>query len=1375
MEQITFMSSKRHLRNPPADAGPSLGSRFADILFDTMSQGVVFRDSAGRIIAVNPAAERIFGRRFDELRGKTSSEIHEGALAPDGTLLPPDGFPAEIALRTRKPVRDFMMAILNPGETERRWISVTAVPVMEPGADAPSLVYIIFDDITERRRMEQELAKSREQLEQEVQQRTHELVSANEALSAEIAVRERAEISLRDSEARFRLLAENAEDLIYLYRLLPERRFEYVSPSSVKMTGYTPDEHYADPDLGMKLVHADDRHLLPDMTKEAAILHKPLVLRWVRKDGRILWTEQRNIPILDEAGRVAAFQGIARDITERVRIEEKLRANEQFLETIIESEPDCVKLLARDGTLLMMNRAGLDMIDADRLEQVAGKSVYTMVLPEYRQDFINITEAAFAGKSGALAFEATGLKGRRIWLETHVVPLRDEQQEIMAALGLARDITEQRHMEEKLRESQASLEEAQRIASLGSWDLDPRTGSFFWSAETFRILGLPPDTMPSREAFLNAVHPQDRDAVARALSAALHRGQPCDLEHRIVRPDAAERIIHSRAQVTLGHAREPIHILGTMQDITERRRTEDLLPRIARQISEKTGEDYFRSVVEFIAQEVGSDMAFIGALQGPTKLIRTVAVFAQGRIADNFDYDLQDTPCDNVVGKTACFYPERIQALFPKDALLAAMGMHSYAGIPLLSSDGQPLGILATLGTRPMQIADRDRIITLLQIFSGRAAAELDRRLSEKALQDSEQRYRQLLESVTSYIYTVAVEKSRAVSTSHGSACIAVTGYSSAEYAAAPFLWYQMIHDADKPLVLAQASRVLSGGHPDPVEHRLRHKSGKIVWVRNTIVPRYDTLGRLCAYDGLIEDITERKRTELFVKNILESVDEAFIVIDKDFTVITANRAYCTMIGLPLRDILGKKCYAVSHKISAPCHLHGEECAVRFAFETGTPHSADHTHHDSAGNPIIVETKAFPLKDEAGQTFAGIEIINNITDKRRLEDQLRQSQKMEAIGLLAGGIAHDFNNILTAIVGYGNLLKMKTAEDDPRYVYIDQVLASATRAANLTQSLLAFSRRQVIHPQPMIINDTIRRIESLLRRIIGEDLDLRTDLSESPATIMADSGQVEQVLMNLATNARDAMPRGGTLSIKTDTTAIDEEFKRLHGFGIPGTYARITITDTGAGMDEATQSRIFEPFYTTKELGKGTGLGLAIVYGIMKQNAGYITVQSAPGKGAAFQLYFPRIETAAGTKQAQREPRTYQEGHETVLVAEDDPVLRQLTRTMMTEFGYTVIEAEDGDEAVRKFSENRDRIQLAILDVIMPKKNGGQVQEEIVAIKPDVKFLFISGYSADALTAKGLATGSFNYILKPVSPMDLLRAVRKILDEGRPDNAPQPP
>jgi CheY-like chemotaxis protein len=299
----------------------------------------------------------------------------------------------------------------------------------------------------------------------------------------------------------------------------------------------------------------------------------------------------------------------------------------------------------------------------------------------------------------------------------------------------------------------------------------------------------------------------------------------------------------------------------------------------------------------------------------------------------------------------------------------------------------------------------------------------------------------------------------------------------------------------------------------------------------------------------------------------------------------------------------------------------------------------------------------------------------------------------------------------------------------------------------------------------MDLNDSIHRFEKLLHRLIGEDIELRTELAPGEMTVLADSSQVEQVLMNLATNARDAMPQGGTLAIVTDVTEIGEDFRKAHGFGAPGRYVRVSVRDSGSGMDKQTLARVFEPFFTTKELGRGTGLGLAIVYGIMKQNNGYVIVESEPGRGTCCFLYFPLTATKAETARAAL-PARADEGHETILVAEDDVTIRQLTTTILNEFGYRVIEAVDGEDAVEKFREHGKDIKLVILDVVMPKKNGREARGEIASLDPAVKVLYISGYNADVLSKKGIDEDSKNFILKPVSPMVLLRAVRSILDSG---------
>lgn len=405
-------------------------------------------------------------------------------------------------------------------------------------------------------------------------------------------------------------------------------------------------------------------------------------------------------------------------------------------------------------------------------------------------------------------------------------------------------------------------------------------------------------------------------------------------------------------------------------------------------------------------------------------------------------------------------------------------------------------------------------------------------------------------------------------------------------------------------------------------------------------------------------------------------------------------------------------------------------------------------------------------------------MVTDITERKQLEAQLRHAQKMDAIGTLTGGIAHDFNNILHVIIGYGSMVLDSLEADNPSKGRMSEVLAAAERAANLTRRLLAFSRKQPAEVKPINVNETVIGVQKMLIRIIGEDIDFHLDLENKRSVVMADAGQIEQVLMNLVSNAREAMPTGGRLTISTGIQEIDDEYIALNGYGTPGKYALITVADTGKGMDAETQKKIFEPFFTTKGVGEGTGLGLAISYGIIKQHNGYIKVSSQPGQGTIFEISLPLIEKSASLKKTESS-FPINGGNETILVAEDDVSLSKLTRTVLESFGYSVITAEDGEDAITKFMENRERVNLVMLDMIMPKKNGKEVSEVLRKASPGIKILFVSGYIMDIIKKEELTESGFDLIHKPISPKDLLKKVREILDSGaedhgrqtRPDNA----
>jgi PAS domain S-box-containing protein len=405
-------------------------------------------------------------------------------------------------------------------------------------------------------------------------------------------------------------------------------------------------------------------------------------------------------------------------------------------------------------------------------------------------------------------------------------------------------------------------------------------------------------------------------------------------------------------------------------------------------------------------------------------------------------------------------------------------------------------------------------------------------------------------------------------------------------------------------------------------------------------------------------------------------------------------------------------------------------------------------------------------RTEDGRPIRFVGTHTDMTDRKNLEEQLYQSQKMEAVGLLAGGVAHDFNNILTAIIGYSHLVLMKAAGDDPLRDYIGQIRDSAERAAELTQALLAFSRKQVMVSKVVNLNETVIHLQKMLRRLLNENIELRMEILPEKLNVIADNGKIEQVLMNLATNAKDAMPKGGTLCISTSLVTMNGEFPHSHGYGASGNYACVSVSDTGCGMDAETKEKIFEPFFTTKEVGKGTGLGLSIAYGIVKQHNGYINVKSIPGRGTKFSIYLPTVKANEEAGEVVKDSEVPPGGVETILLAEDDPTVGGFHKTLLEAAGYTVIVAVDGEETLRKFAEYERDIDLLILDVIMPKMNGKKAYDVIRKVKPGVKAMFLSGYPADYLNDAEIVRERESFLAKPVDPNDLLRKVREVLSGG---------
>jgi PAS domain S-box-containing protein len=504
-----------------------------------------------------------------------------------------------------------------------------------------------------------------------------------------------------------------------------------------------------------------------------------------------------------------------------------------------------------------------------------------------------------------------------------------------------------------------------------------------------------------------------------------------------------------------------------------------------------------------------------------------------------------------------------------------------------------------------------------------------------------------------------------------------------------------------------------------------------------------------------------RHYSEKRYETLLARANDAILIFNSRGQIIEANQLACLQSGYERKELLNKsladlplfsgRANNITRQISRL--LHSGQVLFTAPFQR------------SDGKTIYLEISAKRL-ESSGEDVT-IAISRDITQRKQLEDQLRQAQKMEAIGRLAGGIAHDFNNLLTVINGYCELILDNIQTDQALYHDIEEIRNAGKRAAALTRQLLAFSRKQVLAMKVIELNSLIRGLETMVHRIIGEDIELSTPLYIENMCIKADPGQIEQVIMNLVVNARDAMPEGGKLTVETSLFSFGKEYTEKHLGLKPGNYVVLAISDTGKGMDEETLTRVYEPFFTTKEKDKGTGLGLSTVYGIIKQSNGYINAESELGKGTTFEIYFPELTDYAETGKEQSPRVESLSGSETVLLVEDEDIVRNFISRILKKHGYRVIEASQGQEALDLFIKLRQEIQIVVTDVIMPKMKGVELVRKISDLYPDIHVIFISGYSETLMEQHNLLDKELNFLQKPFSAGTLLNKIREVLDKGR--------
>jgi len=669
-------------------------------------------------------------------------------------------------------------------------------------------------------------------------------------------------------------------------------------------------------------------------------------------------------------------------------------------------------------------------------------------------------------------------------------------------------------------------------------------------------------------------------------------------------------------------------------------------------------------------------------------------------------------------------------------------------GDSLLSLQSELIGLLA--------------IVLLFDLYTIYQQLQIHR--IRRQLSESQQVFRLISENAADMIAVVDVEGRRIY---NSQSYERVLGYSAEDLQKSSA--FEQIHPDDRERVKEASLEARRTGTGKTLEYRMRHKNGSWRVLESTarVIPSVGAIPEKMVI--INRDVTERKRaeealrvSEASFRSVVEDAPYGIYQADDEGRFLRVNPALQRMLG-----------YSTTEELQ---NVNLEREIFRRLEDFRGMRETLHSHDEfkgleiewrkKDGTPITVRCSSRRVREENGESAFHEVFAEDVTDKRVLEAQLRMAGKMEAIGRLSGGIAHDFNNLLGVMIGYSQLLKRKMRSEPNLLEYAEEIEKAGQRAASLTRQLLAFSRQQIMTPTVLDLNTLVSDMEKMLPRLIGEDIAVRIELGDGLGAVRADRGQVEQVIMNLAVNARDAMPAGGTLLIQTANRELDELYARDHPGARLGRHIMLSVRDSGVGMDRETISHIFEPFFTTKELGKGTGLGLATVYGIVKQSGGYIAVDSSPGQGASFQVFLPRVDEPV--TQVPEIPSFTPEtkSSETILLAEDSDPLRKLAKSLLEGHGFEVLAAQNGEEALGLAKQHPGRIHLLLTDVVMPGINGRVLAERLLVTRPDTKILYMSGYTDSFIAGHGVLDQSTNLLYKPFSEEKLIERVRSVLDVG---------
>ena len=1208
------------------------------------------------------------------------------------------------------------------------------------------------------------------------------------ALMHDMTERKNAEEALRESEEKYRGILENIADGYYEVDLAGNLTF--FNDSVIQLLGYTKEElmgknnrEYMDRENAEKLYQTYNR------VYRTGVPSKGFDWEIIRKDGTRRDIEASVSLVKNSSSQLIGFHGIVRDITEhkkadialhklneilqieiaeRKRAEERLeKLNECMLGFGIDSDENINQLVALCGEQLQATCALYNRLENGMLHSIGQWHTPPDFTPKDKPDghicydliqgsnsdiriIRNLQKTDYAKTDPnvmcynlktyvgmPVSFEGTFVGSLCVVYQEDYLPGEDDKKFlgiIASAIGVEE---ERKRSDEALRESESKLRIILDSIQAGILIIDPETHTIVdLNPTAAKLIGAP------KEKIVESICHQYICPAEIGKCPITDLKQDIENKERILLTANGEGhpIIKTVVPIVMGGRK---YLLETFIDITERKRAEDALRESEeryRTILENIEDGYYEVDLpgkftffnDSLCRMLGysrNEMIGMGSQQytdeeNHKKLFETFnKVYRTGEAAKRFDWEVIRKDGEKGFGE--------VSVSLIKD------------------SKGQPIG------------------------FRGIARDITERKRAEGALRDSEERFRVAAKSASDLIWEWDILNGRLEWFGNIDERL---GYNPGEFPRTIDAWEKSIHPEEHGRVMTALDQHLKTHVPYVEEYRVQRKDGTFCHWIDRGVAFWDEKGNPFKMIGACEDITERKRSEESLEKsemrFMELFNEApvgYFEYNIEGLITNVNRTYLEMLGYMFQEMIGKPVW----KFIVEEEVARQQILGKLAGTMPPARGIERTYRRKDGTKLTGLIEDRPLKNSVGKIIGMRSTIQDISDRKRaeeemmfLQEQLRQSQKMEAIGILAGGIAHDFNNLLTIINGYSQLSLRNLKESDPFWGSFQEIQKAAQRATDLTRKLLAFSRRQILDLKVLDTNTLLRDLEKMLRRIIGEDIELVILLTEDLGKVKIDPGQFEQMILNLVVNSRDAMPSGGKLIIETVNTELDEEYARAHISVKPGPYVQLSISDTGVGISSDVKEKVFDPFFTTKDKSKGTGLGLSTVYGIVKQSGGNIWVYSEPGHGTTFKIYLPRVEENLDAVHLQEVVDFSPGGSETVLLVEDEASVRNLAYRILCQQGYTVLEAADGDEALSIAQERiGKKIDLLLTDVVMPKINGKELADRIQAFRPELKILFTSGYTGDAIVHHGVLTPGTHFLQKPFSFKSLSCKVREVLDQ----------